>query len=230
MTGFCRRATAGTAAVALLLSGCAAPQGGGTAGGGGCDAARTALVGAGVGLAIGLLSGNAKSAAAGTIMGGAVGALACVAINAQSRQTKTAAVVEQDYAKQRGALPAQPQLVTYQTRVEPSGTIRANSDVRVRTNVEVVRGTAVPVREVKEELVLFDTDNKEFKRGSKVLSSGASGSYETDWEFKLPSGITQGQYRAQTLIYVNGQMVAKRDTTLQLVMLSDSTRLALADR
>ncbi len=214
------RAVASSVAVALLLTACAAPQRGGgssTATSDPCDTTRSAAAGALAGALIGALTGNSRSAAIGAVAGGLIGGLACVAINSQSRQTKSAAVVEQDYTRSRGALPAQPQLVSYQTRVDPTGTIRPNTDVRVKTNVEIVRGYSVPVREVKEEIVLYDTQNKEFKRAAKVLNEGSGGSYETDWQFKLPSGVTQGRYTVQTLMYVNGQVVAQRETTMQLV-------------
>ena len=82
------------------------------------------------------------------------------------------------------------------------------------------------MREVREEIVLYDPQRKEFKRGSKVLSQGAGGSYETTWEFKLPSGITQGAYTVQTLMYVNGQMMAQRQTTMQLVMRDGAIQVA----
>jgi uncharacterized protein YcfJ len=212
----------GVVAATLLVSGCATTQGGGTVSSQGsdpCDTAKTAAVGAFAGALIGAATGNRRSAVTGAVAGGLIGALACVAINNSSRQTRTAAAVEQDYTRSKGRLPAQPQLVSYQTRVDPTGSIRANSDVRVKTNVEVVRGANDPIREVKEEIVLYDTDNKEFKRSAKILNQGSGGGYETDWNFKLPSGVTQGQYMVKTFVSVNGQVLAQRETRMQLVML-----------
>lgn len=225
------KTVASTLAALIFLTACAGAQrsqGNSTLTDDPCDPTKTALAGAAVGLAIGALTGNKKNIATGGLIGSAIGALACIAVNSQSRQTKSAAIVEQEFAKRQGALPTQPQVVSYQTRMDPGGVVKSNTDVRMRTNVEVVRGTAVPVREVKEEIVFYDTQNKEFKRGSKILSEGSGGSYENDWQFKLPPGVTQGNYRVQTLMYLNGQMVAQRDTALQLVMLPDGLHIAQA--
>lgn len=225
------RSVVSAVVASLFLSACATTQGGAgssQASSDPCDPAKTAAVGAMAGALIGAMTGNKRTAATGALAGGLIGALACVAINNSSKQTKTAAAVEQDYTKTRGRLPPQPQLVSYQSRVDPSGTIRPNTDVTVRTNVEVVRGASEPVREVKEEIILYDTQGKEFKRATKVLNQGSSGSYETNWNFKLPSGITQGQYTVQTLVSVNGQIMAQRETRMQLVMLERGETSAFA--
>jgi uncharacterized protein YcfJ len=234
MTKANTRLVAAAVAGALLLTACAAPQGGrgsaaAPASNDPCsNAVGAAVAGALVGALLGAAAGNSRRAGTGAVVGGLVGALACMAINSQSRQTKSAAVVEQEYANARGALPPQPQLVSYQTRVDPDGAVRPNSDVRVNSSVEVVRGAGVPIQEVKEEIVLYDTNNKEFKRGTKQLSQGSGGSYETSWQFKLPDGVTQGRYRVETLMYVNGQLMAKRDNAVQLVLIGDGSHVVAA--
>jgi hypothetical protein len=77
----------------LAVAGCQSP--GGPAGSAGVDPCNPAI-GALVGGALGALVGGGDNRGKGAVIGAGLGALACVAVNAASRQTRTADQVEDD--------------------------------------------------------------------------------------------------------------------------------------
>ncbi|NMG66164.1 hypothetical protein GPA19_14525 [Azoarcus indigens] len=205
-------------AVTLTLSACATTSGGGASASssdGECNPWITGAVGAVIG---GVLAGG-KNTAKGAAAGAAIGALGCLAINAHSRQVKDAQVVERDYRSvNAGQLPAQPQVLTYQTQVEPGRAVPAGENVTISSNIAVVAGQKQPITEVKEELVLVDTAGKEFRRSSKVVSENGSGQYENTFNFKFPKGVSQGVYGVKTALYVNGEKARESSNRVQLVV------------
>lgn len=205
----------------LTLSGCATPQSGigavGDSGGGECNPWVTGAVGAVIG---GVLAGG-NNTVKGAVAGAAVGALGCIAINATTRQVRTAEAVEQDYRRTNaGSLPSAPRVLTYATRVDPSRPIPAGESVKIRSNIAVVAGRSQPVHEVREELVLTDTSGNEFRRAAKVVGEkgAGSGEYENAFSFKFPEGVSQGVYGVKTALYVNGQKAGERNNRVQLVV------------
>jgi len=209
-------------AVTLTLSACATTGSGGggasASGDGECNPWVTGAVGAVIG---GVLAGG-KNTVKGAAAGAAIGALGCLAINAHSRQVKDAQVVERDYRNgNAGQLPAQPQVLTYQTQVEPGRAVPAGENVTISSNIAVVAGQSQPIREVKEELVLVDTAGKEFRRSSKVVGENGSGQYENSFNFKFPKGVSQGVYGVKTALYVNGEKTRETSNRVQLVVNED---------
>jgi hypothetical protein len=226
------KSASGVLAVTVFVAGCAMPRGGGDmqnakGSDGGCNAAAIGAIGAVLGAVIGW--GNTRNMATGAAIGGALGALACVAINAHSQQTRSAEAVEQDYRRQAGALPPQPTVVRYATAISPSQAIRAGSDVQLRSNIEVVSGRNISVKEIKEELVLINPEGKEFNRLPKVVNeNGGAGQYQNTFAFKLPKSAPQGIYTARTLLYVNNRMVSQFDSKVQLVHTPQASVIVVA--
>ena len=185
-----------------------------------CNAALAGVAGAIVG---GLLAGG-KNRVRGAAAGAAIGAFACFAINANSRQTKTASQVETDYNALRGGLPTSPSVVAYNTSIAPGQVIRAGADVSVTSNIEVVSGQRDPVKDVKEEIVLIDPKGEEFKRGTKAVGENGtpgSGAYQNTFAFKMPTSAPQGIYTVKTQVYLNGSVAKQSESRIQLVMQGD---------
>lgn len=216
-SSFCSLAL--TLAVATAMTGCATT--GGTAGSQGvskCNPGVSAVIGALVGGALGATK-NSAMAVKGAAAGAAVAALACMAVNARSRQTHDAATVEAEYRREHAdTLPAVPTVTAYETSIEPGTRVMAGQNVEIRSNLKIVDGTQQHVSSVREELVLLDTNGKEFRRARKDVQSTAGGGYENSFSFTFPKGISQGIYSARTELLVNDQVAARSDEQLQLVV------------
>lgn len=220
------------ACVLSLLAGCAnTPGGPGQAGGDPCSVGKSALAGAAVGLVFGAVVGGRDGAAKGAALGGAVAAAACFATNVQSRQTKTAAQSDSDYVRARGALPREPEVVSYESQVNQT-TVQRGQPFKVNSSVELVNGANKSVESVREELVVFNPDGTQINRDpkSKPFAAASGGRYENSFELKLPPGVSQGSYGLKTNLYVNEKMVASRDLRTQVVWDGERViRLAAAD-
>lgn len=208
--------------VALLI-GCVTPakNGGNVASSGAdstadpCSLGSSAAAGALTGALLGALTAGKNGLAKGAVLGGAAGAILCVGINAQSRQTKTASQVEKDYQQSRGALPRDPVLLSYSPQL--AEVTRRGQPVKLASSVELVNGTVQSVYEVREELQVTDTEGRPFKSGSKPLNINSAGRFENTFELKLPENAPQGAYGLKTRLFVNGKLAATRDLKTQLV-------------
>jgi len=190
-----------------------------------CSVGTSAAAGAAVGALLGALAGGKN----GALKGAAAG---CLAINVNSRQTKTAAQADRDYIRARGALPREPQVVSYTPQLSAS-TVKRGQPFKVTSVVELVNGSAQSVNDVREELVVLDPQGQPFKSGSKALASSnkSGGRFENSFELTLPAGVSQGVYGVKTNLYVNGKLAATRDLRTQLVMLdADGAAAQLALR
>lgn len=210
------------ALMTTMLAGCVTPPGGTDASAqqdqdkDPCSVGGSALVGAATGALLGALIDGKRGALRGALAGGAVGATACVAVNAKSRQTKSAAQVEKEYVKARGRLPAEPQVLSYQPQLATS-VVQRGQPIHVNSVVELVNGAKTPITEVREELVVYDQEGKPFKTGSKPLVNGSGGRFENNFELTMPKAASQGVYAMKTNLYVNGQLAASRNLNTQLV-------------
>src|SRR5262245_2583460 len=104
------RIPAAVVAVAALAAGCATGQSSGgaeaTATGDVLSSDCNPLLTGGIGAAIGAVLGGSKNRGAGAAAGAAIGALACVAYNYATKQTKTSQQVsDENKAKKKGKLP-----------------------------------------------------------------------------------------------------------------------------
>ncbi|MYM90924.1 hypothetical protein GTP91_27585 [Rugamonas sp. FT82W] len=181
-----------------------------------CSVGKSALAGAAVGAILGGLLDGKKGAMKGAVIGGGAAALGCVAINSQSRQTRTAAQVDQDYVRNRGSLPREPQVVSYVPQLS-SNVVQRGRPVRITTTAELVNGATTPITEVREELVVYDSHGEQIKSGAKPLTNRSGGRFENTFEVSLPEEASQGIYTMKTNLYVNNKLMARRDMTTQLV-------------
>lgn len=214
-----QQALTGALAASLLL-GCASPAGGPDPGQGGsedpCSVGTGAAAGAAIGALIGAMTGDRKTAAKGAVLGGAAGALLCVAVNVNSRQTKPATQVDRDYERTRGRLPQEPQLVTYQPVVSPP-VVQRGRPVRVNSTLELVNGSQQPVSSVREEIVVYSQDGQPIKSGGKPFAAASAGRFENSFEVTLPQSAPQGVYALKTNVFVNDRLAASRDLQTRLV-------------
>lgn len=203
--------------IPLLMVGCATTGGpGASAANGGersCDPGVTGLIGAVAGA---LLS---KDRLAGAAVGGAVGALACVAFNHHSEQVKTAQQVEADYRRgHSGQLPEQPAVVRYTSAFEPAS-IKAGSEAKINSYIEVTSGRNSTNPLVEEEIALYKPDGALVRKAKKPVSETPSaGAFQNSFTIPMPAGVPQGDYRVTTTLYVNGAVVDSNDSHLQVVM------------
>lgn len=218
-----------------LLAACVAPQPGGMNNGSSnlrpnnqaaqedpCSVGQSALAGAAVGALLGGLMGGKKGALEGAAAGGVVASLGCLAINAQSRQTKTAAQSDREFVMARGRLPAEPQVVSYSPTTSTQ-TGRRGQPLRVNSVIELVNGSQQTVNEVREELVVFDPQGEKVRNGSKQLTNNTGGRFENSFELVLPNSAPQGVYAMKTNLYVNGKLSASRNLQTQIVFRGDGT-------
>ena len=183
-----------------------------------CSVGGSALAGAAVGALLGALVDGKRGAVRGAALGGVTGAVGCVAINAQSRQTKSAAQADQDYLRAHRRLPREPEVVAY-TPVLDNPVIKRGQPFKVSSTVELVNGSARRVEEVREEIVVLDPSGSPFTQGTKDVASTnrSGGRFENSFELTLPKGVSQGVYGLKTNLYVNGRLAATRDLRTQLV-------------
>lgn len=220
---FIRRALTLTSAT-IILTGCAnGPRGAGnqslgSAGGDPCSVGTSAIVGVGIGAVLGALAGGKGGALKGGAIGGAVAAVACLAINVQSRQTKTAAQVDREYQQQQGALPREPSVVTYQSQLS-AGSVQRGQPFHVNSVLELANGSTQQVQSVREELVVFNPDGSPFNvtPASKPFAASTGGRFENSFELQFPNGVSQGIYNLKTQLYVNNKLAATRDLRTQVV-------------
>jgi outer membrane lipoprotein SlyB len=188
------------------------------------------VVGAAAGAALGALLGG-KDRGKGALIGATVGALACVAVNAVSRQTKSAEQVEADYRNQHaGKLPAgEPVVQAYNVNVNPDDQVRPGEKVQVVSNMTVVRGADKPIQDVKEVLTLSGPDGTKTAE-KKPTERPGSGAYENTFTLTFPKDVAPGTYPIKTQLLVNGKQASERKQNLIIVSADGVRHYALVDR
>jgi hypothetical protein len=181
-----------------------------------CSVGQSAAAGALIGALIGGAAKGRNGAIKGALAGGTIGAVGCLAINANSRQTRTAAQVDQAYIQAHNRLPATPQVVAYMPSI--ASTAQRGQPVQINSTVELVNGTQSRVTEVREELQVFDQSGQQFLGGQKPLVNTSGGRFENSFVMTLPESASQGRYTMKTTLYVNGKVAAVRNLQTQLVM------------
>lgn len=218
-------------AAAALAAGCATGQGGGSQTTGDVLSGEcNPLVTGGIGAALGAILGGSKHRGQGAATGAAVGALACLAYNYFTKQTKTAQQVTNEYkAANKGNLPASATVTRFNAQVAPTATVQAGKTVTVASNIEVVPGTSNPSPNVEQEIALYSPDGAQAGKARKPASqSGGGGAFETSFRFSLPQGVPQGVYPVKSQLYVDGKPVAGTDTRFQVVVGPDGNLYAAA--
>ena len=182
-----------------------------------CNPVAAAIIGGIFGALI-----NEKNRAQGAAVGAGIATAGCLAINAVSRQTKTADVVESAYVAKNGTLPPAPRVDEYKAGfVGGNGVVSAGKELKTRSIARVVRGTSVPLQEIREEirLDLTQANGGRVVTHSKVLSetgTPGSGEWVNDFTVTIPPGTQQGKYPMQLALYVNGQVVDRKGGFLQV--------------
>lgn len=203
--------------VCLSVAGCQSPgaakQTDSSASSDPCNPAVGALLGGALGALI-----NKEKRGKGALIGAGVGALACVAVNAASRQTKSAAQVEDEYRKRHGGkLPSSDPVVhAYDVTVNPDGQVRPGEKAQVVSNMTVVQGAARPVDEVKEVLTLVGPEGTKTAE-KKANDRSGSGAYENTFNLSFPKEVAPGTYPIKTQLYVNGRAAAERKQNLLIL-------------
>ena len=226
-----RRTAAATTLVAVALAGTAIPRNGmsATAGdvfSGDCNPIVTGVIG---GL-LGALIGGRSSRGAGAAIGAGVGALACMAYNYSTSQTKSSQQVENEYkAANNGVLPTAATVTRFDAQVNPNDNVQAGTAVDVKSQIEVVPGANDPQPKVEQEIALFAPDGKQTATARKPANSTpGGGGFETNFKFTMPQGVPQGVYPVKSQVYVNNEPAANTETRFQVVVGPESTVVAFA--
>ncbi|MEW5891006.1 MAG: hypothetical protein AB1768_18650 [Pseudomonadota bacterium] len=224
-----RRAMALAVATVFAVTGCATQSTGpGPAASSGSDECNTWLA-AGVGAVVGGLLASGHNRVRGAAIGAGLASLACAAWNYHSERTKTAEQVEHEYrAAHNGRLPAEPTVVRYDVKVDPSARIKPGTQLNVVSNIEVVQGTSGGGQpSIEQEIVMTRPDGKEVRARKPANADGGYGAYRTSFALAMPEGVPQGAYPVTALLYVNGNKVATNNVLLQVVAVPAGTAVAL---
>ncbi|HZW12158.1 MAG TPA: hypothetical protein VFF81_03070 [Noviherbaspirillum sp.] len=224
---FGAKLTALTVCVSLALGGCATPSGAprdpNASASSECNEAGAAVAGA----LLGALVAGGKNRVRGAALGAGLAALACVAWNANTRQVKTAEQVQREYKTANGGqLPAESRVARYQTTMDSGNRIKPGTQLTVTSNIEVVQGQKDSRPLIEEELHLIRPDGKAITSRKKASEDKGAGGFITTYSMKMPEGIQQGEYPVKTVLFLNGQRVAQRDMTLQVVQQQDGLLVA----
>ncbi len=177
-----------------------------------CNPAIGALIGG----IIGAVAADKKGK--GALIGAGLGAIACVAMNSVSRQTRTADQVETEYRQQNaGKLPqSEPVVQSYNVNLNPGTEIRSGNKVKVVSHSTVVSAVNQPVNEVKEVLTLVGPEGN--KTAEKIANEKpGSGAYENTFNLNFPKNVASGMYPIKTQLYINGKSRETRSQNLKIV-------------
>ncbi len=207
------------AAFAVLLAACATPKGGG-------EDPCNPVVGAVVGGAIGAVVGGDRHRARGAAIGAGLGALACVAVNYQSRQTRSAEQVGEDFRLRTGTEPPAPLVTAYNVQAARASA-RPGEEVTVTSTIEVVPGRSEALKELREDFVIVDPRGVERSRLSKTPAPAGSrgGAFVSTLQFTFPQGVPPGAYQVQSRLFVNGRPAQNSAVKIQVAR-SEASALA----
>jgi hypothetical protein len=219
MTNPSLSAVASAVALAMLLSGCAAPRGPGGASAGGADSDNcgTWLV---VGAIGGLLAQSGKSKggkAAGALTGAAAAYALCKAISSAKysvQQTKSEQQAREEYVRASGrAVPAAPTVTSHGLSVnqargrDPKGA--SVTFVNVRSDISVVSGAPGSTR-VEEQVVLMAPDGRTKLGDIRKTAGTSAGGYGAVTQITMPDGLEDGQYEIRHMVLLDGAAKSER--------------------
>jgi len=195
-------ATACVAALAMGASHTDVAVAQGTATSSPCNTVGTAVIGAIAGGILGKLTHH--NVVKGAAIGGTVGALACVAINYQSRRTQSAQQMRQ--ANPQFQPNPQVAITNYQLMVQPVD-VQAGQSVTVNTDIGVLAGTQENIQNLSVQYDLVDTNGNVQKSFIKPVSDVTpdGGTYQNTVTFTPPNGVPHGTYVVRADLVVNGQ-------------------------
>jgi hypothetical protein len=205
-------------AIAAALAGCAQ----GTRRNAAAEDPCNPVVGAVIGGVAGALIGGDKRRTQGALIGAGLGALACVAYNYQTTQTRSAEQVGNDYRKaNNNQLPPAPVVTAYRTETRRPNA-KAGDEITVTSNIEVVPGAKEPLHELREEFVVVDPKGVERSKIAKTpAQAGATGgAYVSTLQFNFPQGVPAGEYQVQSRLFVNGKQAKANAVKIQVARLA----------
>jgi len=212
------------------LAGCASDGVGMAGSGSDCDAAKTAGAGALIGALLGAAIGGQHGAEKGALAGAALGGLGCLASNYESKKIRDAQAVNHEYIQYHHALPPEPTVTSYSLQ-SPRQATRGNNVV-VNSTVTLVDGQNEPVNRVEEKLYIISADGKrrEIKSKAAQASGSEGGEYTNTFGFTPPSGLSEGNYRLESEVYVNNKFAQKAKAPLMITYNSSGLmQIALID-
>ncbi len=145
-------------------------------------------------------------------------------IDYRSEQTKNDNQVVNRYKKKHKELPDVPELLSYQTSIEPGAVVSPGNTISIQSSLEVVRSKYQENVEIQEKITIYDNqDNtKELKSLVKIVNQDTlkCGAFENQFTFTLPKGMPQGVYPIKTTIIVDGKEFSTKENKMQLVSTS----------
>jgi hypothetical protein len=188
------------------------------------------LLSGAIGTALGALLGGSRNRLGGAAIGAGVGALACMAYNYQTKQTKSAQQVTEEYkAANQGELPTSATVTRFDAKVAPTENVQAGKAIDIASYIEVVPGTDNPRPTVEQQITLIAPDGKEAANAKKPANQNpGGGAFETTFRFTMPQGVPQGVYPVKSQVFVNGDPTANAETRFQVVVGPAGTIVALA--
>jgi len=143
-------------------------------------------------------------------------------ISFQSDQTDSESAVVKKYKKTHKKLPSAPLLYAYKTSLKPGSVIKANKEITVESNVEVIPGLNSKTLKIQEKIDIYDSeDNKKvLKSLVKTVNgkTGKSGAFKNRFKFSFPVGMPEGVYPIKTVVLVNKKAFKPSKNKLQLVL------------
>ncbi|MCP1374589.1 glycine zipper domain-containing protein [Dyella lutea] len=212
-----------TSLVLTVTAGCAqmpsqSGSGDTSAGSGSSAGSCNPVVGGALGALAGAMFGKGKGHLAGAAIGAGIGAFACIAYNYHVRKVRDAKAVEQEYARQRGGLPASNTVADYRSELTPSNTVRSGTSAQMQSRVTVISGTHDATPQLKEELTLYSPEGKVLSTVSKPATAvDGTGEYETNFNFNLPKGIEEGRYTMRSTLFMDGKQVRTNEVPMLVV-------------
>lgn len=218
---FAVRGVAVMVALCLGVSACVTTAGPGngaqaSSNDGDCNEGLFALGGA---IAGALLSGGSKDTLKNATIGAALAGGACMAMNYQTKQTRTVQQVQNDFkVANKGALPEQAKIVRFQSTLAPTSKIAPGGQTTLNTDIDVLAGT----RDTKPPVIEIETamtrpDGKT-QSNRKVVNDGqGAGGYRSSFTLKMPKGVQEGEYGLKTTVFLNGQPSGSQNLSLQIV-------------
>jgi hypothetical protein len=180
----------------------------------GCgNTAAAAVVGGIVGA---LVSKNQRGQ--GAAVGAALAAIACLAIDAQSRQTSTGAAVLQDYqGRHGGQTPAAPVLEGYRSATAATAS-RGGSQVIQSTGQLVVPPGAASQARFSEVLELTIPGESAPKTSRKDIAVKGGGGFQQTFTMPLATELPQGTYRYVTrVIGADNRVMGEQSGQFQVI-------------
>ena len=179
----------------------------------------------------GISSKRLKQIGAVVVLGVAAKLIYDMVVDYQSKQVNDEGEVIEKYKLEHGELPNEPQLVAYESSIQPGDVVTARNDISILSTLEVVRSINTRALTIEEKITIFDNEDnsKELKSYIKTVNAetNASGAFENKFTFQLPKGMPQGIYPVRTEILVNGKAYAPVNNQMQLVQIKQNRTLEM---